>query len=264
MYDDDEDPHSPVLCSAVDRNLHFEPHNITASNPVPPRIRDFTPDPIQTSILNLHEHCNYKPNQKFLAQHAEAINALPSSNFRHYCTLSFHLDIGANVNAIRDASLFYFYIKYETSAQMVNGSYFQAEGWGGVLITIGTSVYLLSPVFHCPKNPRNTIAPLSLLSFTNFFKVIVDTKSKVIFIDPNRIKHTIATRTDNDLDFLDINIVMLNPDAAMHSNITMPNDVSKSTLRPSINAMTQASTKEYQPFLHPKVIEYFVMLEQLH
>ena len=143
-------------------------------------------------------------------------------------------------------------------------SYFQAEGWGGVLFTLGQSVYMMSPVFHCPKNPRNTIAPPSLMSFSNFTKVIVDTKTKVILIDTNRIKHVLSTRTSNDLDFVDLNIAMINPDSAIMLQGPLPPSAGSNLLNPSINAIesSQIICDNYKPILHPKVLEYFVLMHQ--
>ena len=174
--------------------------------PIPTSIRDFTPDPIKKSILELHAKYNNAPNKKFLWQHANAITNLPSSSFRRYCTLSFHIDGGVNVNSIKDENLFYFFIKGTHSAQMVDGSLVQAKGWGGVLISLGTNTYMISPVFHCLKNPKNTFTPTTVLSFSKFSRAIVDTHHKVVLVDNNNTRHDIITTKDTDLDFVDLNI----------------------------------------------------------
>ena len=79
-------------------------------------------------IFPVHFKHNNTPNKQFLQQHANAITDLPSSNFCQYCTLSFHIDGGANVNLIKVDNFFYLFIKGTPSAQMVDGSVVQAMG----------------------------------------------------------------------------------------------------------------------------------------
>ena len=119
------------------------------------------------------------------------------------------MDSGANVFAVKQRSLFYFYIEHDTRAQQVDGSYFQAKGWGGILIAIDQQVYLILPVFHCPNNPRNTFSPQALKSFSGFHKAVIDVGEKVVLVDHDRKKTYLTTTGDNDLDFLTLSIVMM-------------------------------------------------------
>ena len=147
---------------------------------------------------------------------------------------------------------------------MVDGSMVQAMGWGGILIALGTTTYMLSPVFHCPQNPKNTFTPTTVLTFSNFKRAIVDTHKRVVLIDNNNTRHDIITTQDNDLDFATLQIVMMNPDATL--SYTNQIDNSKiSSIQPSINALvTKTEKPSYRPILHPRTIEYYVLMHKLH
>ena len=98
----------------------------------------------------------------------------------------------------------------DIAAQQVDGSSFTAPGWGGILIALDNEVYLMSPVFHCPTNPCNTFLPQTLKSFLGFKKVIIDTGKKLFLLDGNDNKHHIPTLMQNELNFVDISIIMIN------------------------------------------------------
>ena len=129
---------------------------------------------------------------------------------------------------------------------MVDGSLVQAKGWGGVLISLGTNTYMISPVFHCLKNPKNTFTPTTVLSFSKFSRAIVDTHHKVVLVDNNNTRHDIITTKDTDLDFVDLNIVMINPDASIQigTNLHQHFDQYYKQLYPSINAISTMLTQE--------------------
>ena len=121
------------------------------------------------------------------------------------------MDSGANVSALKNKNLFYFFIDKQTKAQQVDGSSFMAEGWGGILVSIGLNTYLVTPVFYCPDNPRNTLSPQALISFTGFRKAIIDIGNRFVLVDQFNNKHVINTIKENDLDFVDLNIVTFQP-----------------------------------------------------
>ena len=84
------------------------------------------------------------------------------SQFRRFCSLNFHVDGEASVGAVKHREVFYFYFETPAEAQQVDGSTFKAQGWGGILLSLGNCVYMISPVFYCPNNPRNTFSPQTL------------------------------------------------------------------------------------------------------
>ena len=208
--DEDDDHEYPVLCSAT-RTVTFEPKQINTAQPMPVQVCNFTPSSLVNILQTVHARSNYNPNRRFLLQHSLAISSLPSSAFRNYCVITLHLDSGANVSALKNKNLFYFFIDKQTKAQQVDGSSFMAEGWGGILVSIGLNTYLVTPVFYCPDNPRNTLSPQALISFTGFRKAIIDIGNRFVLVDQFNNKHVINTIKENDLDFVDLNIVTFQP-----------------------------------------------------
>ena len=149
---------------------------------------------------------------------------------------------------------------------MVDGSVVKAKGWGGILIALGSRNYLLSPVFHCPQNPKNTFTPTTVLSFSNFSRALVDTHQKVVLIDNDNHRHDVITIQDNNLDFAELHIVMMNSEATLDTSTPTSINVHPCTIQPLINAlaMSDKTTDEYRPSLHPRTIEFYVMLHKCH
>ena len=120
--------------------------------------------------------------------------------------LDMHLDGGANVFAITDRRLFCFYFEVACDVFQVSGSKFSARGWGGVLIKLDNTIHMISPVFHCPNNPKNTFSPSALKIYSGFQHVMEDTHRSVYFTDHQDKSFYLPCQIYNSLDYITIEI----------------------------------------------------------
>ena len=275
---DSDDVHTPVLCSITlpSPKLPFHAQQTGIGDAISSSVLASTPMKIQQLLHSVHEKNNFKPHRKFLLQHAHAIHMLPSSSFRQFCLITFHVDSGANVCAVKHKNLFYFYIDTETRAQQVDGTYFVAHGWGAILITVGLSTYLLAPVFYCPQNPRNTFSPQALKHFSGFQKVVIDVGTNMSLIDQLGVEHSLSMTSDNDLDFIDLNIVRMNDGNQVQTIEPIADDI-RLDGRPTLNAMDATPTttkcveiinpeaeKNYIQGIHFQILDYYIELHPIH
>ena len=195
----------PTICtsllpiqSSVNYKLQQIIHNET--------VCDTTPPSLKLTLTNVHRACQDKANMIFMSQHSNKIAKLPTSSFEPFGNILFHVDGGANVSAVTDKDLFYFFIPIESSIEQVGGDKIICSGWGGILFRTNSMIQVMAPVFFCPSNPRNTFSTTVMTNFCGCSSSIVDTNSTLTLIH-----HGVSTEFDllvhNDLDHIDIEIV---------------------------------------------------------
>ena len=171
-----------------------------------------TPIAMIQSILRVHEKCNFTPSKKFFAHHSEQIQKLHNDKFLRYCSLTFHVDGGANCGSIKDKSLFYFFVEGKGEITTVAGTKAESQGWGAVLIQFGTKVCLVGPLYYFPTHPQNTLSPGLLMNYNNFIDATVRTNRQFEILPPNTNKPiTIPFTIHNDLDYATFQIMSMKP-----------------------------------------------------
>jgi hypothetical protein len=177
------------------------------------KLHHYTPTSLLAKIKNVHKDRLNVPSPEFFRNFCKGLHTVDVASFTSYCTLSFQVDSGANVNAITDPNLLAFYIPTHTNVEAVNGVSFSSIGWGGILIQLNPNEppTLCCPVYVCPQNPRNTFSLGALKVYSNFKRAIADTHIGVDLVSFNNEKHHLPVRTYNGLDFIDLRIMSFRP-----------------------------------------------------
>ena len=69
----------------------------------------------------------------------------------------------------------------------------------------------MGPVYYCPGHPSNTISPGSLKFYVGFQKVTSETLEHCDFVDPQVRSWRSLYQTQNNLNYIQIRIVKINP-----------------------------------------------------
>jgi hypothetical protein len=171
---------------------------------------------ISSRIRAYHQSVHNRPCKKFLRHHHANLLTLPPSYFHDFCDVSLMADGGANVWALTDRRLFYFYVEKESTIAQAGGTGMSSKAWGGVLIRLKQRIYLVAPVYHCPTNPRNIFSPGVLLDFCDFQKVVIDTHNSIHMKDHNGLDYDLPISVHNNLDYVSIKIVAMSPQPIPH------------------------------------------------
>ena len=150
-------------------------------------------------------------NKSFFRHHATQISLQNENSFVPYCTLTFHVDGGANCGSIKDKDLFYFFINSEGLVQTVDGSMVRSQGWGVILVQFGQRTCLLGPVYYFPNSPRNTFSPGILLNYNIFREANISTNKSMSLVGVNNELTTMPINVYNDLDFVNLTIMCMSP-----------------------------------------------------
>ena len=171
-----------------------------------------TPKSILQSILRIHKKCNNIPNKTFFKYHANQIQNVDNDQFLRYCSLTFHVDGGANCGSIKDRSLFYFFVEGNGEITTVAGTKVKSQGWGAVLMQVGDKVCLVGPLYYFPNHPQNTLSPGLLMNYNEFIDATVRTNRQFELLPPNaKSIITIPFNIHNDLDFATFDIMIMTP-----------------------------------------------------
>ena len=81
-----------------------------------------------------------------------------------------------------------------------------------------------------------------MMTFSTFDRVIVDTNHKLLLLDESRNRHIVNTTVENDLDYVQFEIIMLHHTTTLKSNENNDREHCTTTVEPTINIMTSTST----------------------
>ena len=125
----------------------------------------------------------------------------------------FHVDSGANVFAVKDKSLLFYFVSQRLPYKDVNGNVNFSEGFGIALVrfTGSTSVYPIGPVYVNASAPRNTFSLSALLRFGGFQDASEHMMKCCSFHDFQDKQWKIPCSHHNGLDFIDLEILMVDP-----------------------------------------------------
>ena len=172
---------------------------------------DTTPATLRNAISHVHLENDNKASKRFITQHSNSVAMLPSSSFESFGRIIFHVDGGANVSAVVDKTLFYFFIPCESNIEQVGGDTIPCNGWGGILFRFNNIVQVMAPVYYCPSNPRNTFSTTIMTNFGGCISSVVDT-NKSLILSGHGISYVYPMIVQNDLDHIELEIVRFKHD----------------------------------------------------
>ena len=215
---DDNDSSEPTICSVHAKDFAPIPDMETNNNNIPSALT-FTPPALTTLLQSFFMSNKLRPSKQFLRQHAKEVARLPPSKFTLYKKVNFQVDSGANVSAINDPSLFYFFIRTKTEINQASGSEYTSQGWGGLLIQCGKNTHLLAPVHLTPESPCNLFSVGSLRTFSGFQKAIHSLHDKLFFVDSFGNSCTYPVQTTNGLDFKTFQVLSFHKTILSNTNL---------------------------------------------
>ena len=135
----------------------------------------------------------------------------------------FHKDVGANVAVTNFMTHFSMFVPTKANIKFYNGNMGHAQVIGIILyrFPICTIKYLVVPVYYFPGHPSSTISSGDLNFYVNFQKVSYEPLEHCEFIEPQGHYWRSPYHTQNNLDYLQIEIVKANPQK--NRNIVVPN-----------------------------------------
>ena len=137
----------------------------------------------------------------------------PTSKCYTVSTVLFHKYEGANVAVTNCMSKFYMFVPIKSTAELANGKTGHAQGIGIILCRF-PNCYIIYPVgkfYYCPGHPSNTISSGPLRFYVSFKRVTSEPLGHYDFVDPQGCSWIAPYQTQNNLDYLHIKIVKVNP-----------------------------------------------------
>ena len=136
----------------------------------------------------------------------------PSKNYT-VSTVLFHKYGGFNVEVTNCISKFSMFIPTNATVKLANGNTGHYQGIGIVLCRFTNCfiVYTVGPVYYFPCHPSNTISSGDLKLYVGFQKVESEPLEHCKFFYPRGFYWRSPYQTQNNLDFLQIEIVKFNP-----------------------------------------------------
>ena len=133
-------------------------------------------------------------------------------NFSRFCSLTFHVDGGANCSSVKDKSLFCFFVEGNGEITSVAGTKVKSQGWGAILMKFGDKICLVGPLYYFPNHPQNTLSPGLLMNYNMFVDATVRTNRQFEFLPPKAdTMTTLPFNIHNDLDFATFHIMSMKP-----------------------------------------------------
>ena len=147
----------------------------------------------------------------------------PPTKFYTVSTVLFHKDGGANVAVTNCMSHFSTFVLTKATVKLANGNTGHAQGIGIILFRFPNCsiIYPVGLVYYCPVHPSNTISSGALKFYIGFKKVISEPLEHCDFVDPQGRSWISPYQTRNNLDYLQLKIVNINPHR--DKNIVVPN-----------------------------------------
>ena len=137
----------------------------------------------------------------------------PTSKFYTVSTVLFHKYGGANIAVTNFMSHFYMFVPTKYTVKLDDGNTRHAQGIGIILcrFTNFSIIYLVGPVYYCPGNPSNTISSGALKFYIGFKNVTYESLEHCDFFDPQGCSWRSPHQTCNNLNYLQPEIVKINP-----------------------------------------------------
>ena len=148
--------------------------------------------------------------------------ALPSK-FYIVSIVLFHKDGGANVAVTNCISHFSMFVPTKATMKLSNGNTGHAQGIGIILcrFTNCSIIYPVGPVYYFPGHPSNTISSGALKFCIGFKKVTSEPLEHYDFVKPQGCSWRSPYQTRKNLDYLQIEMVKINPHR--DKNVVVPN-----------------------------------------
>ena len=144
----------------------------------------------------------------------------------------FHKDGGENFAVTNCMSQFSMFVPTKATVKLDNGNMGHAQEIGIISCCFPNCliIYPIGPVYYCPGHPSNTISSDALQFNIGFKKVTSELIEHCDFVDPQGRSWRSSYQTRNNLDYLQLEIVKINP--RRDKNIVVPTDcgLSKQTL----------------------------------
>ena len=159
----------------------------------------------------------------------------PPSKFYTVSTLLFHKDAGANFSVTNCMSHFSMFVPTKVTVKLANRNMGHAQ-WIGIILCCFPNcsiIYLVGPGYYFPGHPSNTISSGALKFYIGSKKVTSEPLENSDFVDPQGSSWRSTYQTRNNLDYLQLEIIKINPHR--DKNIVVPNvcGISKQTLAQS-------------------------------
>ena len=137
----------------------------------------------------------------------------PPTKFYTVSTVLFHKDGGANVAVTNCMSHFSMFVPTKATVKLSNGNTGHAQGIGIILCRFPNCsiIYPVGPVYYCPGHPSNTISSGALKFYIGFKKVTFEPLEHCDLVDPQGSSWRLPYQTRNNLDYLQLEIVKINP-----------------------------------------------------
>ena len=147
----------------------------------------------------------------------------PYSKFYKISTVLFHKYGGENVYVTNFMSHFSMLFPTKSTVKLANGNTGHAQGIGIILcrFTNCPIIYLVGPVYYCTGHHYNTISSGALKFYAGFQNITTKTLQHCDFVDPQGNSWRPPNHTENNVKYLQIKTVKVNPQ--INRNIFFPN-----------------------------------------
>ena len=147
----------------------------------------------------------------------------PLSKFYTVSTVLFHKDGGANVAVTNYMSHFSVFVPTKATVKLANGNTGHAQGIGIILCRFPkcSIIYPVGTVYYFPGHPYNTISSGALKFYISFKNVTSEPLEHCDFVDPQYCSWRSPYQTCNNLDYLQLKIVKIDPHR--DKNLVVPN-----------------------------------------
>ena len=134
----------------------------------------------------------------------------------------FHKYGGANVAVKIFISHFYMFLSAKATVKLANGNTVHAQGIGIILCQFPNCsiIYPVGPVYYFPGHPSNFISSGALNFYIGFKKVTYEPLGIFDFVDPQGRSWRSPYQTHNNMDYLQLKIININPHR--YNNIVVP------------------------------------------
>ena len=134
----------------------------------------------------------------------------------------FHKNEGANIVVINCMSRFYMFVPTKATFKLANGNTGYSQGIGIILFCFNSCfvIYSVAEFYYFPGHPSNIISSVALKFYVGFQDVTFEPLEHCDFIDPQARSWRSPYKTQNNLDYIQIEIVKVNPQR--NRNIFVP------------------------------------------
>ena len=147
---------------------------------------------------------------------------VPPSKFYTVSTVLFHKYVGANFAVTNCMSHFSMFVQTKATLKLANENTGHAQGIGVILCQFHNCsiIYPVVTVYYCPDQPFNTISSGALKFYIGFKKVTSEPLEHCDFVYPQGCSWRSPYQNCNNLDYLQLLIVKINPHR--YKNLVFP------------------------------------------